>query len=155
MVMNTNLVWQIVFNISFQKIFSKLFFGNEHLLSDYIKKEHLEASTWFRTDQPKFKLNKTHDRSFILSYRFWFRMQKYNLERRNVACVPRNRWISTTYHIKLAVYNFATSKIHLKTHEQNTFQSVISVMNCKSNENNWNKELIPWPTYGGLIMEFH
>jgi hypothetical protein len=60
MVMNRKLVWQIVFNISFPK---KFFFGIDHFLcaqertfgSLVLKKEHLEASTWFRTDQPKFK----------------------------------------------------------------------------------------------------
>jgi hypothetical protein len=48
-------------------------------------------------------------------------MQKHNVKRRNVARDPRNRWISKTDHINLAVYNFAILKIHLKTPEQNYY----------------------------------
>jgi hypothetical protein len=48
-------------------------------------------------------------------------MQKHNVERRNVSQVPRNRWISTSHHINLTVYNCAILKIYLKTHEQNNF----------------------------------
>jgi hypothetical protein len=48
------------------------------------------------------------------SYSFCFSKQKHNVERKHVACVPRNRF-------QVAVHNFAISKIYLKTHEQNYF----------------------------------
>jgi hypothetical protein len=41
--------------------------------------------------------------------------------RRNMACAPRNRWISTSHYFKLDVHNSGISKIHLKTHEKKNY----------------------------------
>jgi cytochrome c2 len=73
--------------------------------------------------------NHSHKISFCLLH---------NVQRRNVSCVPRNRWISTS------CTQFAISKIHLKTHEQNYFSKCNQCHKLqKAVKNNWNKKVIP------------
>jgi hypothetical protein len=138
---NRKLVWQIIFNISYQTFLLALGFS----LLTVSREDIWKLLPGFLYTNANFILNKTHEGSNKIS--FCFSTLRHNIGRKNVSCVPRNSWIPTL-HIILYVYNFVISNYTLKLMNKTILLSVLVYKFQTTITNKW----MLWTTHIGLIL---